>query len=717
MTDEHALTLRIAEALPKDVGRGIARLDPADIERLGAAIGDIVEVIGKRRTVAKLMPAYSAERGKSLIQADGIVRENAQAGLDERVQLRKVSHQPASSITLAPSGTAHTALRSQDTAYLGRLLEGVPIVAGDRVRVNLFGTRPLDFTVSETTPKGVILICGSTTIRIKGESVAARRGPAISYEDIGGLTKEIGRIREMIELPLRYPEVFDRLGIDPPKGVLLYGPPGCGKTLIARSVAYETAAYFIHVAGPEIIHKFYGESEAHLRSIFQDAEQHAPSIVFLDEIDAIAPKREAVQGEVEKRVVAQLLALMDGLKSRGQVIVIGATNIPGSIDPALRRPGRFDREIVISVPDKTGRLEILQIHTRGMPLAENVNLEHLAAITHGFVGADLAALCREAAMSCLRHALPAIDFTQAELPYEEVLRLEVTMAHFIEALNEIEPSAIREVFTEVADVKWDQVGGLDEVKQLLREAVEWPLKYGDRFAYAKTRPPKGVLLSGTPGTGKTLMAKAVASESEVNFISMKGPALLSRWVGESERGVREVFKKARQTSPCIVFFDEIDALVPRRTGGGAESHVSERVVSQFLTEMDGIEELRGVVVMGATNRPDILDPALLRPGRFDFKVELPLPDTNARRAILEVHTRDRPLSEDIDLAGLAERTEGLVGADLEGLCQRAAMLAIRESIERQPGPEYSPFVIERRHFEMALAALGGENRLSNSYEA
>ena len=707
MTDERTLALRVAEALPKDVGRGIARIDPADIDRLGAAIGDIVELTGKRRTVARLMPAYAAERGKDLVQVDGIIRQNAQLGLDERLQLRKVGHQPARSITLSPSSTTHTALRGQDTRYLGRLLEGVPVVAGDRVRVNLFGTRPLDFEVSETSPKDVVLANGTTVIRIKGEATAERRGPAISYEDIGGLTKEIARIREMIELPLRYPEVFERLGIDPPKGVLLYGPPGCGKTLIARAVAYETSAYFIHVAGPEVIHKFYGESEAHLRSLFQDAEQHAPSIVFLDEIDAIAPKREAVQGEVEKRVVAQLLALMDGLKSRGQVIVIGATNIPGSIDTALRRPGRFDREIVISVPDKVGRSHILQIHTRGMPLADNVDLERLAAITHGFVGADLAALCREAAMSCLRKVLPAIDFTQATLPYEELLQLEVTMDHFLEALNEIEPSAIREVFTEVADVKWEQVGGLDEVKRLLREAIEWPLKYGDRFAYAKTAPPKGVLLTGPPGTGKTLVAKAVASESEVNFISIKGPELLSKWVGESEKGIREVFKKARQTAPCIVFFDEIDALVPKRGGGGGETHVSERVVSQFLTELDGIEELRGVIVLGATNRPDILDPALLRPGRFDFKVELPPPDEVARRAILGVHALSRPLGKDVDLESLAAQTEGMVGAELQALCQRAAMLAIRESVEREPDLQFTPFSIEHRHFAAALAALRG----------
>jgi transitional endoplasmic reticulum ATPase len=709
---EDGLTLRVAEALAKDVGRGIARVDPADIDRLGATIGDLVEIVGKRRTVARLMPAYANERGQALAQIDGIIRENAQTGLGERIQMRKVAHHQGRSVTLVPTGATQAALRGQGTRYLGHLLEGLPLLAGDRVRVNLFGTRPVDFTVGETSPKEVILVTGATTIRVAGAPGPEGREPAISYEDIGGLNKEIARIREMIELPLRYPEVFERLGIDPPRGVLLHGPPGCGKTLIARAVAYETAAHYVHVAGPEVIHKFYGESEAHLRSLFQDAEKHAPSIIFLDEIDAIAPKREAVQGEVEKRVVAQLLALMDGLKSRGQVIVIAATNLPNNVDPALRRPGRFDREIAISVPDKTGRLEILQIHTRGMPLGDDVDLERLASMTHGFIGADLAALCREAAMSCVRQTLPAIDLARADIPFEVLLRLEVTMAHFLEALNEIEPSAIREVFSDVADVKWDQVGGLDEVKQLLREAVEWPLKYGDRFTFARTSPPKGVLLAGPPGTGKTLVAKAVASESGVNFISTKGPALLSKWVGESEKGVREIFKKARQTAPCIVFLDEIDSLVPTRGSGGAESHVSERVVSQFLTELDGIEELRGVVILGATNRPDIIDPALLRPGRFDYTVEFPLPDLAARLEILKVHTGERPLDPAVDLAGLAELSEGLVGADLEALCRRAAMFAIRESIDREPGKDFAPFSIEPRHFEAALAAI-----LRNSNEA
>jgi transitional endoplasmic reticulum ATPase len=700
-----ALTLRVAEALPKDVGRAIARIDPADIERLGCVIGDIVAIAGKRKTAARIMPAFPGERGKGVIQIDGIIRENAQAALDDSVQISKAEHRHATSLVLVPV-VSGPALRGQDSRYIGTLLENAPLLVGDRVRVTLFGSRAIDFVVKDTSPKGLVFVDRATAVRIAGEAGAvgeARNQPGVSYEDVGGLGREIARIREMIELPMRHPEVFARLGIEPPKGVLLFGPPGCGKTLIARAVAAETSAHFVHINGPEIIHKFYGESEANLRKTFDEAQARAPSIVFIDEIDAIAPKREAVQGEVEKRVVAQLLTLMDGLESRGHVVVIGATNIPDSIDPALRRPGRFDREISVLVPDKTGRLEILHIHTRGMPLAADVDLEKLAEITHGFVGADLAGVCREAAMSCLRRALPQIDFKNPELPYEELLKLEVSMDHFLEALTETEPSAIREVFTERPDVKWEDVGGLTEVKQLIREMVAWPLTYADRFKSVKLNPPKGLLLTGPPGTGKTLVAKAAAAESGINFISLKGPALISKWVGESEKGVREVFKKARQSAPCMVFFDELDALVPRRGGGDSGGHVTERVVGQFLAELDGIEELRGVVILGATNRPDMIDPALLRAGRFDLIVELPAPDLEARLAILRVHTRGRRLSPEIDLASFAERAEGFVGADLEALCRRAAMLAIRESIEREPNPAFTPFSIELRHFEAAFA--------------
>jgi transitional endoplasmic reticulum ATPase len=704
---ESTLSLRIAEALPKDVGRGIARLDPDDIERLAAAIGDIVEIHGQRVTVARVMPAYMAQRGKRLVQVDGLVRENAGAGLDETVTVNKAVAQPARSITLAAVGRAPAGANRPHAGYLAGLLEGVPAVAGDRLRVNLLGTRSQDYTVVETQPRGVVLIVTGTTVRIQGETQEKQAPSAISYEDIGGLGHAIQRIREMIELPLRYPEVFERLGIDAPKGVLLYGPPGTGKTLIARAVAHETKAHFIHVNGPEIIHKFYGESEQHLRAIFEEAGKKAPSIIFLDELDAIAPKRENVQGEVEKRVVAQLLALMDGLKDRGQVIVIGATNIPNVLDPALRRPGRFDREIGIGIPDRNGRLAILEIHSRGMPLADPstgpghaVDLGHLADITHGFVGADLEALCREAAMIALRQIIPNIDFAQANIPYEQLAKLTVRQDDFIAAMADIEPSAIREVFTEIPDVHWDDVGGLEGVKQALREAVEWPLKHAALFAQAKTRPPKGLLLAGPPGCGKTLLAKAVARESGVNFISIKGPQLLSKWVGESEKGVREIFKKARQASPCIVFLDEIDALAPARGGHGSDSHVSERVVSQLLTELDGIEELRGVMVLAATNRPDIVDPALLRPGRFDLQMTLPPPDAAGRAAILAVHTRGKPLAADVDLPALVNRTAGQVGADIEGLCRRAAIAAIRDFLAAHPdGGNATELVITMKHFE------------------
>jgi len=702
-----SLSLRVAEALPKDAGRGLVRLDPQDLHKLGAEIGDVVEVANKRPTVARALPAYADQRGQGLIQMDGILRANAGAGLDERVNVRCIEVQPARTVVLEPVGSLRAGGEAAQARYLARLLDGIPVLSGDQVRVDLFGTRAQTFTVVKTTPAGPVLIGSSTTIQLTSkEKGALEGGDTITYEDIGGLRREIRRIREMIELPLRYPEIFERLGIDPPKGVLLHGPPGCGKTLIARAVAHETSAHFVHINGPEVIDKWYGASEAHLREIFEDARRRAPAIIFIDEIDAIAPKREEMSGDrqVERRVVAQLLALMDGLKSRGEVIVIAATNIPNTLDSALRRPGRFDREIVIGVPDKDGRQEILEIHTRGMPLAKDVDLTRLAAITHGFVGADLEALGREAAMSALRRLMPEIDFAQARIPYEKLVAMEVTMDDFWAALAEIEPSAIREVFTEVPDVGWDDIGGLDEVKRLLKETIEWPLQYGDLFAHVHAAPPKGILLYGPPGTGKTLLAKAVAKESNANFISIKGPELLSKWVGESEKGVREVFRKAKQASPCVVFFDELDAIAPSR-GAGADSHVTERVVSQLLAEMDGIEELKGVVVLAATNRLDIVDPALLRPGRFDVLVELPVPDREARMAILRVHTQGKPLAPDVDLSQLAERTVGLVGADIEGVCRQAAMLAIREFLEHQrptADERLEQLQINVRHFEAAL---------------
>lgn len=692
------LTLKVAEAASKDVSRGIVRLDPADFQKIGVEVGDVVTLKGKRETVAKVMPAYMEDRGKDLIRLDGITRENAQVGIDEKITITKSESNPAQKIVVTPL----TSMRSYDARYIGSLLEGLPLLVGDMVRARLIGTRTQDFKVVSTKPAGVVIINPKTVMRIQEKKGVGEAMTRISYEDIGGLGKEIGRIREMIELPLKYPQVFERLGIDPPKGVLLHGPPGCGKTLIAKAVANETDAYFSHISGPEIMHKYYGESEAHLRRIFEDATAHAPSIVFLDEIDAVAPKREELGGEkqVEKRVVAQLLALMDGLSSRGQVIVIGATNIPNVLDPALRRPGRFDREIEISIPDKNGRLEILNVHTRGMPLAEDVDLVRISEITHGFVGADLEALSREAAMVTLRELFPIIDFQMEEIPYETLMKLQVTMDDFMEALKEVEPSAIREVFTEIPNVKWSDVGGLAEAKRVLKETIEWPLKYDKLFEHAKTNPSKGILLYGPPGTGKTLLAKAVASESEVNFISIKGPEILSKWVGESEKGVREVFKKAKQASPCIIFFDEIDSVVPRR-GSEAASHVVDRVISQFLTELDGIEELKGIVVLAATNRLDIIDPALLRAGRFDFLLELPVPDEETRLEIFKVHTRGKPLSSDVDLKSLVAATEGLVGADIELICRKASLSAIREFIGNG-SKDYSKFLVSAGHFEEAL---------------
>lgn len=704
------LTLKVKEALPKDVDRAIVRIDPEDMKTLGLEVGEIIEIEGKRKTPARVMPCYVEDRGKGIIQMDGISRENAQIGLDEKIKISKIDYLPANKVTLSPL-TVSTLIQ-RDTKYIGSLIEGLPIITGDRVRARLFGSRSCDFKVLDTIPEGVVLISSTTLIRMETKGLGEGRETKVSYEDIGGLGPQVQRIREMIELPLRYPQIFERLGVDAPKGVFLYGPPGTGKTLIARAVANETDAYFTHVSGPEIMGKFYGESEARIRSVFEDAQKHSPAIIFIDEIDAIAPKREDMGGEkqVERRVVAQLLALMDGLKSRGQIIVIGATNIPNTIDPALRRPGRFDREISIPVPDKNGRLEILQIYTRGMPLSNDVDLERLAGITHGFVGADLEALARESAMSSLRKILPKIDYEMSDIPYETLLELKITMDNFLEAMKEVEPSAIREVFVEVPDVRWEDVGGLEDIKQGLKEAIEWPLKYADIFKMAGTNPPKGIMRYGKPGTGKTLLAKAVANESGVNFISVKGPSLMSKYIGESERAIREVFKKAKQVSPAILFFDEIESLVPVR-GKEDSTHVTERVISQFLTEMDGIEELKGVVILGATNRLDLIDPAIMRSGRFDLLFESSEPNEKTREEIFRIHTKNKPLDEDVDLKDLARETKGRVGSDIEFICNRASMLAIREYIEGQKTAELasvclkSEFRISIRHFKKAIELL------------
>jgi transitional endoplasmic reticulum ATPase len=711
---DKTMMLKVKEAIGKDAGRALARIDPKDMKEAGLQPGDIVILEGKRKTPVKVMPCYADERGKSIIQIDGITRENVQAGIDEKVKIDTTECRSAHKIRLQPDSASGTHYKSDDARYIGSLITGLPVSKGDKVRANLFGSRSVDYVVVETNPGGVVLIDTNTKIDLNLPRKGGKKPSKVTYEDIGGLGNQVQRIREMIELPLKYPEVFERLGVEPPKGVFLYGPPGTGKTLIVRAVANETDAYFLHISGPEIMGKFYGESEERLRKVFVEAQSNAPAIIFIDEIDAIAPKREDLGGEkqVEKRVVAQLLSLMDGLASRGKVIVIGATNIPNTIDPALRRPGRFDRELSVSIPDKKGRFEILEIHTRGMPLAVDVSLEKLSAITHGFVGADLEALAREAAMTALRRILPKIDYELAEIPYDLLMSLEVTMDNFLDAMKEVEPSAIREVFVEVPDVKWNDVGGLDDIKEALKEAVEWPLKYAGLFRKAGTNPPKGIILHGKPGTGKTYLAKAVASESGVNFISVKGPQIMSKYIGESEKGVRELFKKARQAAPTILFLDEIDSICPRRNSDSSGSGVADRVISQFLTEMDGIEEMKGVVVLAATNRIDMIDPALLRSGRFDLMFELSYPDEKTREKIFEIHTRNKPLHKNVNIKKLAKETENFVGADIEFVCRKASVQAIREIIEKLKDTEEDPtpnIVIKEKHFDEIIQLVKQQN--------
>ncbi|MEM4568163.1 MAG: CDC48 family AAA ATPase [Thermofilaceae archaeon] len=689
------IELKVAELRHNEAGRGRVRIDEEAMEKLGLAPGDAVEIEGRRKTVALVWPGYAEDRGTGIIRMDGWTRKNAGVSIGEKVRVRRAEIKAAELVKLSPTSMTLT-VDENFIAYAKKRLLDRPIIEGDIVQVPVLGQN-IPFTVVATKPPGAVVITENSRVIILEKPVEIGRIPRVTYDDIGDLEEAKQKIRELVELPMKYPQLFKRLGIDPPKGVLLYGPPGCGKTLLAKAVANETEAYFIAINGPEIMSKFYGESEQRLREIFEEAKEHAPAIIFIDEIDAIAPKREEVTGEVEKRVVAQLLALMDGLEARGDVIVIAATNRPNAIDPALRRPGRFDREIEIPVPDKRGRYEILMVHTRNMPLAEDVDLRKLAEITHGYTGADLAALCREAAMRALRRILPKIDLSKGELPPDVLDELKVTMQDFMDAYREITPSALREIEIEVPNVRWSDVGGLEEVKQQLREAVEWPLRYPESFKRLGIDPPKGVLLYGPPGCGKTLLAKAVATESEANFIAVKGPEIFSKWVGESERAIREIFRKARQAAPCIVFIDELDALAPLRGLGYADSGVTERVVSQLLTEMDGLEKMEGVVVMGATNRPDIIDPALLRPGRFDRIIYVPPPDRAARLEILKVHTRRMPLAEDVDLEKIADATEGYTGADLAALCKEAAIIALREAGK--------PTKVTMKHFLKSMEAV------------
>jgi transitional endoplasmic reticulum ATPase len=691
------VSLKVAETNPKFVGRGMALVDPKVMEEMDLSTGDVIEISGKKKSYVLLWSSQREDQGRKLIRIDGYTRNNIGVGIDDVVSVRKVNVKKAEQVILAPTEELNI-VGLED--YLPELLEGRVVTRGDMIPLNIMGRR-IGFAVTSTSPTDAASLIDSNTEFIIGSipKAAAKGVPRVSYEDIGGLKNEVQKVREMIELPLRHPEIFDRIGIEAPKGVLLHGPPGTGKTLLAKAVANETNANFYSISGPEIMSKFYGESEERLREVFKEAEENAPSIVFIDEIDSIAPKREEVSGDVEKRVVSQLLTLMDGIQSRGKLVVIGATNRPDAIDPALRRPGRFDREIDIGIPDEQGRLDILMIHTRGMPLTEDVNLESIAKVTHGFVGADLEALSKEAAMRSLRRILPEINLEQPKIPAEILNKIKITKQDFDEALRDVQPSALREVLVQRPNVRWEDIGGLAQVKEELAEAIEWPLKHADLFAEANVEPPKGILLYGPPGTGKTMIAKAVAATSEANFISIKGPELISKWVGESEKGVREVFRKARQAAPCVIFFDELDAIAPRRGGSEGDSHVTERVISQMLTELDGLEDLKGVVVIGATNRPDIIDEALLRPGRFDRILEVPAPDKEARKHIFQIHTKKKPLGSDVNLDKLVEMTEGMTGADIAAVVNAAAMSAIKEHVGQKSG---SKLRISMKHFETAL---------------
>ncbi|MBS3760553.1 CDC48 family AAA ATPase [Halodesulfurarchaeum sp.] len=695
--------LEVAKAYPNDSGRGIARLDPDTLLHLKLSPGDIIEIEGAESTAAKVWRADRQDWNSDTVRIDGFTRQNADVGIGERVTIRKATTEPAETLVLAPPEDASVQFGSDAAGMVKRQILKRPVVSRDIVPVMSSTNHPfmrspgqaIPLIAVESEPEGTVLVTEETDVELREEPIAGfeRTGGGITYEDIGGLENEIQRVREMVELPMKHPQVFQKLGIEPPQGVLLHGPPGTGKTLLAKAVANETSASFFSIAGPEIISKYYGESEQQLRDIFEDANEESPAIVFIDELDSIAPKREDVTGEVERRVVAQLLTMMDGLEGRGEVIVIAATNRVDAVDPALRRPGRFDREIEIGVPDETGREEILRIHTRGMPLSDEVALSELADDTHGFVGADIESLSKEAAMRALRRYLPEIDLDEQDVPPSLIERMIVTQGDFEGALSEVEPSAMREVLVELPKVSWDDVGGLDEVKSQIKESVEWPLSESAGFDRLGVNPPAGVLLYGPPGTGKTLMAKAVANETDANFISVRGPQLLSKWVGESEKAIRQTFRKARQVSPTVVFFDELDSLAPGR-GQDAGNNVSERVVNQLLTELDGLEQMEGVMVIAATNRPDIIDPALIRSGRFDRLVMVGQPSESGREEILRIHTQETPLSPDVSLREVAERTEGYVGSDLATVAREAAIEALRDDQDAE--------TVEMAHFGSAL---------------
>ena len=705
---ENEITLKVAEAISqKDVGQGVARLDPNVMDDLNIHERDLIEIVGEKRTAAIALPSQT-DIGLGVIRIDGLVRKNSGATIGGEVQVKKIKAVEAKKVVLAPIENNIRVQGDVRGLFAGKVMVQGDII-GSQIRApkpsmsmgfgSLFdelmdftpAMREIKFAVVSTNPKDIVIVGPNTEVQLHESPVDVSKIEGVgnlvdvSYEDIGGLKEEVKKVREMIEIPLKRPELFEKLGIAPPKGVLMHGPPGTGKTLLAKAVASESDAHFIAINGPEIMSKYVGGSEENLREYFEEAEENSPSIIFIDELDAIAPKREETNGEVERRTVAQLLTLMDGLKSRGQVVVIGATNRPDSLDPALRRPGRFDREIEIGVPDSEERKEVLEIHTRNMPLSEDVDLDKIANTTHGFVGADLESLCKEAAMRVVRRILPEIQ-NDEEIPKEVMEKIVVTGDDFKNAQKEIQPSALREVLVQIPDIKWDDVGGLEDVKQELKEAVEWPLKHPETFQRLGIRPPKGTLLYGIPGTGKTLLAKAVASESEANFISVKGPELLSKWVGESEKGVREVFRKAKQAAPTVIFFDEIDAIASTRSGNDTDSGVTKRVVNQLLTEMDGLEELEDVAIIAATNRPDILDAGLMRPGRFDRHIQVGEPDEETRLAIFKVHTKDMPLAKDVDLKKLAKNTEGYVGADIESVCREAAMLTLRKDLDAKEIP-------------------------------